>query len=232
MHHGNNLISRHSDRPQRSNRSSRPDVSGKSNPEQSQARTPTSQRYPPWAPSKGALSSLQTAAKGPHPGNRAERSGLFRVQGRLADSTIATASATSARGRSGYSLEVSALATNQRLALGRTYDASAAVLDFGSDTQPDLTITRGGTAVDITLDTSQNTLAGVRDAINRPPPARVTIITDASGGQNLLLTATDGGTANAVSVSGTAAFIDPGQPVQADRGPSAFSQTQAAPMRR
>ena len=101
-----------------------------------------------------------------------------------------------------YSIEVGALATNQRLALGKTYDAGAAVLDFGTDTSRTLTLTKGGTAVDITLDTSQNTLAGVRDAINKASAGvNATIITDASGKQNLLLSATDGGTANSTPTS-------------------------------
>ena len=150
---------------------------------------------------KGALSSLQTAAKALTPAGAQSATAAFSgFKANLADSTIATASATSAAVAGTYSIEVGALATNQRLALGKTYDAGAAVLDFGTDTSRTLTLTKGGTAVDITLDTSQNTLAGVRDAINKASAGvNATIITDASGKQNLLLSATDGGTANAVA---------------------------------
>jgi len=179
---------------------------------------------------KGALSSLQTAAKALTPASTQTATAAFSgFKATLADSTIATATTTSAAVAGTYSVEVGALATNQRLALGKTYDAGAAVLDFGSDTSRTLTLTKGGTAVDITLDSSQNTLAGVRDAINNASAGvSATIVTDTSGKQNLLLTATDGGTANAVSISGTATFIDPanlGSPIAAS---SAFNQTQAA----
>ena len=179
---------------------------------------------------KGALSALQTAAKALTPASAQSATAAFSgFKATLADSTIATATTTSAAVAGTYSVDVGALATNQRLALGKTYDAGAAVLDFGTDTSRTLTLTKGGTAVDITLDTSQNTLAGVRDAINKASAGvNATIITDASGKQNLLLSATDGGTANAVSVSGTAAFIDPANPSTPIAAASAFNQTQAA----
>ncbi|MCK6389103.1 flagellar filament capping protein FliD [Zoogloea sp.] len=179
---------------------------------------------------KGALSSLQTAAKALTPASTQTATAAFSgFKATLADSTIATATTTSAAVAGTYSVEVGALATNQRLALGKTYDAGAAVLDFGSDTSRTLTLTKGGTAVDITLDSSQNTLAGVRDAINNASAGvSATIVTDTSGKQNLLLTATDGGTANAVSISGTATFIDPANPGSPIAASSAFNQTQAA----
>lgn len=179
---------------------------------------------------KGALSSLQTAAKALTPASTQTATAAFSgFKATLADPTIATATTSSAAVAGTYSVEVGALATNQRLALGKTYDAGAAVLDFGSDTSRTLTLTKGGTAVDITLDSSQNTLAGVRDAINNASAGvSATIITDTSGKQNLLLTATDGGTANAVSISGTATFIDPANPGSPIAASSAFNQTQAA----
>jgi flagellar hook-associated protein 2 len=182
---------------------------------------------------KGALSSLQTAAKALTPAGAQSATAAFSgFKANLADSTIATASATSAAVAGTYSIEVGALATNQRLALGKTYDAGAAVLDFGTDTSRTLTLTKGGTAVDITLDTSQNTLAGVRDAINKASAGvNATIITDASGKQNLLLSATDGGTANAVSISGTAAFIDPANPGRRSRPPAPSTRPRPPPMR-
>jgi flagellar hook-associated protein 2 len=128
-----------------------------------------------------------------------------------------------------YSVEVTALATNQRLALGKTYAAGDPVLDFGSDSTRTLTVTKNGTPVDITLESGQNTLAGVRDAINKAEAGvNATIVTDTGGKQNLLLTATTGGTAAAVSLSGTATFIDPGAPGSPIAASSAFTQTQAA----
>lgn len=179
---------------------------------------------------KSNLSALQTAAKALTPATGQSATAAFSAfKASLADSTIATATAGSSAVAGSYSVEVTALATSQRLALGKTYGASDPVLDFGSDTSRTLTITKGSTAVDITLESSQNTLAGVRDAINKASAGvSASIVTDTSGKQNLLLTATTGGTAAAVSLSGTATFIDPadaGNPIAAA---SAFTQTQAA----
>ena len=147
----------------------------------------------------------------------------------LADATIATATTSSTAVAGTYSLEVTALATTQRQALGTTYAAGDPVLDFGTDSTRTLTLTKGGTPVDITLDSSQNTLSGVRDAINNAAAGvSATIVTDTSGKQNLLLTASSGGTAGAVSISGTATFIDPAAPGTPIAASSAFTQTQAA----
>ena len=91
---------------------------------------------------KGALSSLQTAAKALTPAGAQSATAAFSgFKATLADSTIATATTTSAAVAGTYSVDVGALATNQRLALGKTYDAGAAVLDFGTDTSRTLTLT-------------------------------------------------------------------------------------------
>ena len=179
---------------------------------------------------KGALSSLQTAAKAltPATGSTATAS-LSAYKATLADSTIATATTTSSAVAGSYSLEVTALATSQRYALGKTFAAGDAALDFGTDSSRTLTFTKGSTTTTVTLESSQNTLAAVRDAINKAEPGvSASIVTDTSGKQNLLLTATSGGTANAVTIGGTATFIDaaaPGSPIAAS---SAFNQTLAA----
>lgn len=179
---------------------------------------------------KSSLAALQTAAKALTPATLQSPTAAFSAyKASIADSTIATATASSSAVAGTYSLEVTALATNQRMALGKTYGATDAVLDFGTDSTRTLTLTKGSTPVDITLDSSQNTLAGVRDAINNAAAGvNATIVTDTNGKQNLLLTATSGGTANAVSISGTATFIDPAAPGTPIAASSAFTQTQAA----
>ncbi|GLT21810.1 flagellar hook-associated protein 2 [Zoogloea oryzae] len=179
---------------------------------------------------KSALSTLQTAAKAltPATGSTATAS-LSAYKATLADSTIATATTTSSAVAGSYSLEVTALATSQRYALGKTFAAGDTALDFGTDSSRTLTFTKGSTTTTVTLESSQNTLAAVRDAINKAEPGvSASIVTDTSGKQNLLLTATSGGTANAVTIGGTATFIDaaaPGSPIAAS---SAFNQTLAA----
>lgn len=179
---------------------------------------------------KSGLSTLQTAAKALTPAIGQSATAAFSAyKANLADSTIGTVTAGNTAVAGTYSVEVTALATNQRLALGKTYAAGDPVLDFGSDSTRTLTVTKNGTPVDITLESGQNTLAGVRDAINKAEAGvSATIVTDTGGKQNLLLTATTGGTAAAVSLSGTATFIDPGAPGSPIAASSAFTQTQAA----
>lgn len=179
---------------------------------------------------KSALSALQTAAKALTPATAQSATAAFSAyKASLADSTIGTVSAGSSAVAGTYSVEVTTLATNQRLALGKTYAPGDAVLDFGSDSTRSLTITKGSDSVNITLESGQNTLAGVRDAINEAEAGvNATIVTDTNGKQNLLLTATTGGTAAAVSLSGTATFIDPDAPGSPIAAASAFTQTQAA----
>lgn len=179
---------------------------------------------------KSALATLQTAAKAltPATGSTATAS-LSAYKATLADSTLATATTTSSAVAGSYSLEISALAASQRYALGKTFAAGATALDFGTDSSRTLTFTKGSSTTTVTLDSSQNTLAAVRDAINKAEPGvSASIVTDTSGKQNLLLTATAGGTANAVTIGGTATFIDPAAPGSPIGAASAFTQTLAA----
>lgn len=177
---------------------------------------------------KSALSTLQTAAKALVPAiGQSATAALSSYTATLADTTIGSATASSSAVAGSYSVEVSALATNQRFALGTTYSSGDTVLDFGTDSSRTLTFTKGSTTTTVTLESSQNTLAAVRDAINNASAGvGASIVTDTSGKQNLLLTATDGGTANAVTIGGTATFINPAGGTVA--AASAFNQTLAA----
>ncbi|MCA0188939.1 MAG: flagellar hook-associated protein, partial [Proteobacteria bacterium] len=95
---------------------------------------------------KSNLSSLQAAAKALTPAIGQSATASFSAyKASLADSSIGTASTTSSAVAGSYSVEVTALATNQRLALGPTYAADAQVLDFGSDSSRTLSITKGST---------------------------------------------------------------------------------------
>jgi flagellar hook-associated protein 2 len=148
----------------------------------------------------------------------------------MADTTVGTATTTNSAVAGTYSIDVTALATQQRLNLGKTYAATDPVIDFSDGNTHTLSFTKaGGTPTTITLDSSQNTLAGVRDAINNSNAGvGATIVTGTDGKQNLLLSASTGGTANAVTVSGDAAFLDPAAPGSTTTAASAFTQTQAA----
>ena len=179
---------------------------------------------------KSNLATLQSAAAALTPAIGQSPTAAFAAYtATLADTTIGSATATASAVAGTYSVNVTSLATNQQLALGKTYASTDPVIDFGSASTKTLTFTVGSTATNVTLNSSANTLAGVRDAINSANAGvGATIVTGTDGKQNLLLSATNGGTANAVTISGDASFIDasaPGSPIAAA---SAFTQTQAA----
>jgi flagellar hook-associated protein 2 len=111
----------------------------------------------------------------------------------IADLTIATASATTAAIPAQYSLTVQNLATAASL-------SSAANPTLGTGT---LTIAVGGKSSAISIDTSNNTLSGIADAINSAadnPGVTATILTTADGAR-LVLSGAATGAANAITVS-------------------------------
>lgn len=120
------------------------------------------------------------------------------------------ASATAGAAIGDYAVEVLALATAHRLST----DAYA-----GSDTEigtGTLTITSGGTTINVDIDSDNNTLAGIRDAINKAADGKgvTATIINADDGAHLVLSATDTGAANGLLLGasggdgGLAALID------------------------
>lgn len=174
---------------------------------------------------KGAMSSFQ--------GAMSSLASLTRFQGYTANSTdasiVAAGAANSAVGGS-YSVEVTALAQAQKLtAAGRvsTTDAigggatTTLTFDFGTITgtldpltgtyDPGATFTSNGAGTKtVTIDSTNNTLAGIRDAINNAQiGVTATIINDGSATPyRLVLTGNSTGIDKSVkiSVSGDAAI--------------------------
>lgn len=179
---------------------------------------------------KSNLASLQTAAKALTPTTlQTATSALSNYTATLGDTTIGSATATSSAVPGTYSIEVTSLATEQRYQLGKTYGSTDAVIDFGSASTKTLSFTKSGTTVNVTLDTTQNTLGGIRDAINKAGTGlNATVVTGTDGKKNLLLSAATGGTANTVTIGGDAQFIDSSNPSSPIAASSAFNQTQAA----
>jgi len=182
---------------------------------------------------KGALSSLQTAANLLSPVAGQTATARFSVyQASVADTTVASVTAGSTAVAGTYSLEVTALATAQRQSLSTTYDATAPVIDFGGNATRTLTLTKGSgpsaTSVNVTLDSTKNTLGDLRDTINKANAGvSAVIVTGTDGKQNLQLTATNSGVANAITLSGDASFLDPGGGASIAAS-SAFNVTQPA----
>lgn len=110
------------------------------------------------------------------------------------DSFTATAGASAMPGS--YQIDVQQLAAAQKLTSGAF--ASAAAVGTGT-----LTIAVGSASINVDIDSTNNTLAGIRDAINNAsgnPGVSATIV-HATDGDHLVLNSTQTGVANAFSIS-------------------------------
>ncbi|MEY4760403.1 MAG: hypothetical protein RLZZ200_259 [Pseudomonadota bacterium] len=170
---------------------------------------------------KGSLSGFQSALSGlKDAGNYLARSAS------VSDTKYFSASASSSASVGTYDIEVVKLAKAAKLTSGTFAGGATTVVGTGT-----LTLTMGSASVDVTIDSSNNTLAGIRDAINKAtgnPGVQATLITG-TGGSKLVLTGSKIGVANAVTVSssggngGLSALTDPlGSPT------TALTTTQAA----
>lgn len=138
----------------------------------------------------------------------------------VADTDVAAASASTSAAAGTYSLEVTQLAKAEKLATGAFASASTVVgtgaLTFTLGTYASVgntfTPRTDKTPLSITVDSSNNTVAGVRDAINAARGGvSASIVTD-SNGVRLVISSTDTGSANALKIDapGLAAFaFDP-----------------------
>lgn len=116
-----------------------------------------------------------------------------------ADTAVFTASATSSAVPGRYAVEVTALASTHKLSSG-AFAASDSVVGTGT-----LTVTVNGVASALTIDSNNQTLAGIRDAINAAPDnpgVNATIVTG-DDGAHLILNARSSGSAGEISLTTT-----------------------------
>lgn len=172
---------------------------------------------------KGALASLQTAVQGLTDASKFQAS--KSASSSVSDSMTATASASANNGT--YSIEVSKLAQAQKLATAGQASSTTVigtgtlVFDFGAITGGSFdsatgkyagaSFTSNGNGIkSVTIDSSNNTLEGIRDAINKANVGvSATIVNDGSGTPyRLALSSGNSGASNSVkiSVSGDAAL--------------------------
>lgn len=197
---------------------------------------------------KGALSQFQTAVSG-----LSDISKFQGVRATPADATIATASATAAATPGTYALEVSKLAQAQKLAAAGQASASAAIgagtsttlsFDFGTISggtfdaptgkYTGASFTTNGSGIKtVTIDSTNNSLAGIRDAINKAnigvsativndggaSPYRLALSTNTTGKTNSLKIAVTGDAALSTLLSHNPGAAPAGQ---------AFSETLTA----
>jgi flagellar hook-associated protein 2 len=122
---------------------------------------------------------------------------LSVYSGVSSDEDVLTATTDSSAVTSTYDVVVSTLASRDKIASSSYTDSDTAV---GTGT---LNITVNGDTLNLTVDASNNTLSGLRDAINdsETNPGVVASILNEAGGSRLILTSTETGAANAVNIS-------------------------------
>jgi flagellar hook-associated protein 2 len=150
---------------------------------------------------KGALSAFQTAVAA-----LANTSKFSTVKATVADSTVATVSATSATEGS-YALEVQNLAKAHKLkstsfaTTSTTVGTGKLTISFGSYSGDTFTLNPDKTSKDITIAAGQSSLSGVRDAINAADAGITASIVNDGTGFRLTVTSKDTGAANAVRIA-------------------------------
>jgi flagellar hook-associated protein 2 len=116
------------------------------------------------------------------------------------DPTIVTAGATATAAPGRYDVEVLSLASAQQISSGGFIAGADSVVGNGS-----LTVSLGAASFNVNVDGNNNTLAGIRNAINAAtdnPGVTATII-NAADGAHLVLTSTKSGAGSAIQVSQT-----------------------------
>ena len=153
---------------------------------------------------KSTLSTLQDAAKA------MQTSDNFAAwTATVADSSIASASVSSGASAGSHSLVVTDLAQSQIVASTGYASSSAAVatgtltLQLGTYAAGVFT---GSTSTDITIDSSNNTLGGLRDAINAAKTGVTASIVNDGNTTRLVLSSDNSGTANSFKLSGLTGF--------------------------
>ena len=167
---------------------------------------------------KGALSSLQTAALA-----LATPSTVTGKAASVSDTTVLAASASSAAAAGSYSLSVTQLATAHTVRSNTNYAATSDTFNTGT-----LAITIGGCSpVNVTIDGSNNTLAGISQAINNANAGvTATIINDGTTNR-LVLSSNTSGAAGAITVAATDSGSG-GSHALIDLDSASLVQTQAA----
>ena len=151
----------------------------------------------------GGLSSFQSALSGLSTQNTFQS-----LNATSSNTSTLTASATSDADLGSYQVQVNQLATSQDLASQDYSSASAVVgtgtltIKFGTDpTSANFAQNADKGALTLTIDSSNNTLTGIRDAINQANAGvNATVMYDGTG-YRLVLTSTDSGTKNAMQIT-------------------------------
>jgi flagellar hook-associated protein 2 len=142
-----------------------------------------------------ALSSLKNAL------SALKRNSFLSVSAFSSDSTVFTASATSSASEGTYSIKVNNIATSQSIYSQAFMNEADAVADLSVFNAQKLRVQVGSSdAVDITIDSTNNTLTGIRDAINNANAGvRASVINDGAG-YRLVLNSSSTGDSNRIKI--------------------------------
>lgn len=151
---------------------------------------------------KGALASFQSALQA-----LATQARFTANKTSVADTSVFSASADSDATAGSYNVEVGLLAQAQKLkslafsASGSTVGSGKITIDFGAYSGDTFTLNPDKAAKEITIAPGQNSLAGIRDAINAANAGvTATIINDGTG-YRLMVSSADSGAANALRIA-------------------------------
>jgi flagellar hook-associated protein 2 len=169
---------------------------------------------------KGALGTFQTAVNG------LKSASTFTPRTTSSsDEDVFTATTTGDAATGSYDIKVLALAKAQQLASGAIAGGSTAVVGTGT-----MTFTYGDKTFDVTITESNNTLANIRDAINKATGnsgVQATILNDQAGA-HLVLTSAQTGAANTIKVAVTGGDGGLAQFAYDGVAPSSVTQLQPA----
>jgi flagellar hook-associated protein 2 len=144
---------------------------------------------------KSTLSTLQISAQA-----LAKKDTFTGTSVAISDETALSATSTSSAASGSYTIKIGQLAQGQSLRSNTNFATTTETFNTGN-----LAISVGGaTAIDIAITSSNNTLEGIRDAINTADAGvSASIVSDGTTNRLLLSSKTTGLTAGAVSIIAT-----------------------------
>jgi flagellar hook-associated protein 2 len=151
---------------------------------------------------KGALGAFQSAVSG-----LADPAKFSAVKTSIADTTIASSTASSTATPGQYAIEVQTLAQAHKVKSATFATTATSVgsgtltIQFGTYAAGIFTLNPDKAAGTISIDTSQSSLSGVRDAINAADVGVSASIINDGTGQRLVIASQDSGVANALKIT-------------------------------
>jgi len=109
---------------------------------------------------KSAISKLRNLA------SDLKQDQIFNMSTSSGDESVFTASATTSASNGEYNIKVKQLASSQTLVSGSFAATNSEVADLGTYATQTLRMSVGGSSTDITINSDNNTLSGLADAIN------------------------------------------------------------------